>query len=67
MPDPAQSPEPDPPPVEPGEARRQQWEKQDREVERVTQTVQPGSDAPSRSGITGPGSGADSTRMVNKP
>lgn len=35
------------------------WRRADEEVERMTQTVQPGSDAPSRSGITGPGSGAD--------
>lgn len=34
----------------------------DREVERETQTVRPGADAPSRAGITGPGSGADSQR-----
>ena len=31
----------------------------DREVERMTQTVQPGSDSPSRAGIVGEGSGAD--------
>ena len=61
------STEPDQRPVKPGEARRPEWEEQDREVERITQTVQPGSDAPSRAGITGPGSGADSERLSNKP
>ena len=35
------------------------WKRADEEVERMTQTVQPGSDAPSRSGIGGSGSGAD--------
>ena len=39
--------------------RRREWDEQDREVERITQTVEPGSDAPSRANITGPGSGAD--------
>jgi hypothetical protein len=34
----------------------------DREVEDELQTVRPGSDAPSRAGITGAGSGADSER-----
>ena len=34
----------------------------DREVEQELQTVRPGSDAPSRAGITGPGSGADAER-----
>jgi hypothetical protein len=34
----------------------------DREVESITQSVVPGSDAPSRAGITGSGSGADSER-----
>ncbi len=33
--------------------------KKDREVAATTRTVQPGSDAPSRSGIMGSGSGAD--------
>lgn len=33
--------------------------KNDREVAAITRTVQPHSDAPSRAGITGPGSGAD--------
>lgn len=32
----------------------------DEEVAAITRTIQPHSDAPSRSGITGPGSGADS-------
>lgn len=32
----------------------------DEEVAAITRTIQPRSDAPSRSGITGPGSGADS-------
>ncbi|MBV8576688.1 MAG: hypothetical protein JOZ58_16850, partial [Acetobacteraceae bacterium] len=40
------STEPDQPPVKPGEAHRRKWEEKDREVERITQTVQPGSDAP---------------------
>lgn len=31
----------------------------DREVELISRQIQPGSDAPSRAGITGPGSGAD--------
>ncbi len=39
--------------------RRREWDKQDQEVERITQTVEPGSAAPSRANITGPGSGAD--------
>ncbi len=39
--------------------RRREWDEQDREVERITQTVEPGSAAPSRANITGPGSGAD--------
>lgn len=39
--------------------RRKEWEKQDAEVAGITRTVQPKSDAPSRAGITGPGSGAD--------
>lgn len=34
----------------------------DHEVELITQTIQPHSDAPSRSGITGSGSGADGER-----
>jgi hypothetical protein len=34
----------------------------DREVEQETQTVRPGSDAPSRAGITPDGSGADGQR-----
>lgn len=34
----------------------------DRGVERMSRTVQPGSDAPSRAGITDEGSGADSER-----
>jgi hypothetical protein len=34
----------------------------DREVERETQTVRPPSDAPSRAGISGAGSGADNER-----
>lgn len=34
----------------------------DREVERELQTVRPDADPPSRAGITGPGSGADSQR-----
>jgi len=34
----------------------------DHEVELMTQTIQPYSDAPSRSGITGSGSGADGER-----
>lgn len=34
----------------------------DRAVERITGTVQPGADPPSRAGIGGPGSGADSER-----
>jgi hypothetical protein len=33
----------------------------DAEVAAITRTVQPSSDAPSRSGITGPGSGADAS------
>ncbi len=36
--------------------------KADREVAAITRTVQPHSDAPSRSGITGGGTGADSER-----
>jgi len=39
--------------------RRRDWDKQDREVERITRTVEPGSAAPSRANVTGPGSGAD--------
>lgn len=39
--------------------RQKEWDEQDREVESITQTVIPGSDAPSRANITGPGSGAD--------
>ncbi len=31
----------------------------DRDVERISQNVEPGSDAPSRAGIRGSGSGAD--------
>ncbi|MBN8928266.1 MAG: hypothetical protein BGO51_19380 [Rhodospirillales bacterium 69-11] len=38
------------------------WDKQDAEVAGITRTVQPKSDAPSRSGVTGSGSGADSER-----
>lgn len=34
----------------------------DRGVERMSRTVQPGSDSPSRAGITDEGSGADSER-----
>lgn len=34
----------------------------DREVEQEVQTVRPGSDAPSRAGITPSGTGADSER-----
>ena len=34
----------------------------DREIERETQTVRPGADAPSRAGITPTGTGADSER-----
>jgi hypothetical protein len=34
----------------------------DREVEKELQTVRPGSDAPSRAGITSSGTGADSER-----
>jgi hypothetical protein len=34
----------------------------DREVEKETQTVRPGSDAPSRAGIAETGTGADSER-----
>jgi hypothetical protein len=34
----------------------------DREVERELQTVRPGSDAPSRAGVTPQGTGADSER-----
>jgi hypothetical protein len=49
------------------EDRRREWQKQDEEVAAITRTIQPKSDAPSRAGITGPGSGADSERMVNKP
>ncbi len=41
------------------EAARARWKADDEEVERITQTVQPHSDAPSRSGISGSGSGAD--------
>ena len=33
--------------------------KRDQEVAAMTRTIQPGSDAPSRSGIMGSGSGAD--------
>lgn len=33
----------------------------DADLEKMTTTVVPGSDAPSRAGITPPGSGADST------
>ncbi len=36
--------------------------KADREVAAMTRTVQPHSDAPSRSGISGSGSGADDER-----
>ena len=36
--------------------------KTDREVAAITRTVQPHSDAPSRSGITGSGTGADGER-----
>ena len=36
--------------------------KNDREVAAMTRTVRPGSDAPSRSGIMGSGSGADTEK-----
>ena len=41
------------------ETAQERWDEADAEVERMTQTVQPHSDAPSRSGISGSGSGAD--------
>ena len=44
------------------EAHQEENAKNDREVASMTRTVQPHSDAPSRSGVTGPGSGADSER-----
>jgi hypothetical protein len=62
-----QAPQTKLPEVKPDRSRHEAWEEQDREVARISETVQPGSAAPSRAGITGPGSGADSERMVNKP
>ena len=41
------------------EQREQDWADQDEEVRRITATVLPKKDAPSRAGITGGGSGAD--------
>ncbi len=42
-----------------GETVEKTSDEQDAEVEAITQTVQPHSAAPSRSGISGSGSGAD--------
>ncbi|MDQ2801668.1 MAG: hypothetical protein M3Y41_02885 [Pseudomonadota bacterium] len=50
------------PQVKSDEERRREWAKQDEEVAKETRTIRPGSDAPSRAGITGPGSGADGER-----
>lgn len=47
---------------QPNDERRKEWAEQDREVELIQQTVTPKSDAPSRAGITGYGSGADSEK-----
>lgn len=44
------------------ERARKRAEEADREVERISRTVVPQGDAPSRAGITGPGSGADSQK-----
>ena len=44
------------------EAHQEENAKNDREVAAMTRTVQPHSDAPSRAGVTGPGSGADGER-----
>jgi hypothetical protein len=41
------------------EENRREWDRQDDEVADITRTVQPKSDPPSRSGIAGEGSGAD--------
>jgi hypothetical protein len=41
------------------EQRRREWDEQDREVADISRTVQSGKDPKSRTGITGPGSGAD--------
>ena len=48
-------------------ARRRDWAKQDAEVADISRTVQPKSDAPSRSGIGGEGSGADTQGTQAKP
>lgn len=50
------------PRVKSDEQRRREWQKQDDEVAAETRTVKPKSDAPSRAGITGAGSGADAER-----
>jgi hypothetical protein len=56
---PDRKPEPE---AEAEETRRKEWERQDEEVAAITRTVEPKSDPPSRAGITGSGSGADSER-----
>ena len=44
------------------EAHQAENERKDREVAAISRTVQPKSDAPSRAGIQGSGSGADSAQ-----
>ena len=44
------------------EAHQAENAKNDRDVAAMTRTVQPHSDAPSRAGVTGAGSGADGER-----
>lgn len=46
----------------PAEANPEENAENDREVASITRTIQPHSDAPSRSGIIGDGSGADAER-----
>ncbi len=48
--------------LEQEEKHRREWAQQDAEVAAITRTVRPGSDAPSRAGITPDGSGADGER-----
>lgn len=53
---------PDPDKTPPAQQGGTPQDKADEEVARISRTVVPGADAPSRSGISGPGSGADNQK-----